>query len=399
MSIATLLSYGMGVESTCILVRWIVEPETRPCPLDQLIVITAQVGDEYANTGRDVELHVLPLLRKHQIRYVQVARHGHLEAEGITVLDDSRLPERVFLDGDFKLSDELKLNGTVPQYAGVHRCALKFKAWVIEEWLRRHISETVRHAIGYNSLEANRVARSEYAFAARMAFGFSTEETSRVTRSQEYDSLRRLAFYPLVEWGWTRGDCQDYLRTVLGVEWKKSACVYCPFNRLEGEAVERHRTHADQVAAAMVMEHVALALNPRASLYKNRSLIEVASATRNTAAVIEYRRQLDEAQWATYRVRRIFSAKGRADRAVERLQLFNTNRSAIERLAQLAEAEQRNVDCVGQIPYVWRERRTEDKYPCREEFLTAAPATVDTKARYGLPWFEERWASLQMRLF
>jgi len=386
MSIATLLSYGMGVESTCILVRWIVEPETRPCPLDQLIVITAQVGDEYANTGRDVELHVLPLLRKHQIRYVQVARHGHLEAEGITVLDDSRLPERVFLDGDFKLSDELKLNGTVPQYAGVHRCALKFKAWVIEEWLRRHISETVRHAIGYNSLEANRVARSEYAFAARMAFGFSTEETSRVTRSQEYDSLRRLAFYPLVEWGWTRGDCQDYLRTVLGVEWKKSACVYCPFNRLEGEAVERHRTHADQVAAAMVMEHVALALNPRASLYKNRSLIE-------------YRRQLDEAQWATYRVRRIFSAKGRADRAVERLQLFNTNRSAIERLAQLAEAEQRNVDCVGQIPYVWRERRTEDKYPCREEFLTAAPATVDTKARYGLPWFEERWASLQMRLF
>lgn len=25
--------------------------------------------------------------------------------------------------------------------------------------------------------------------------------------------------------------------------------------------------------------------------------------------------------------------------------------------------------------------------------------TVDTKARYGLPWFEERWASLQLRLF
>jgi hypothetical protein len=96
MSIATLLSYGMGVESTCILVRWIVEPETRPCPLDELIVITAQVGDEYANTGRVVELHVLPLLRKHQIRYVQVARHGHLEVEGNTILDDSRVPERVF---------------------------------------------------------------------------------------------------------------------------------------------------------------------------------------------------------------------------------------------------------------------------------------------------------------
>jgi hypothetical protein len=55
----------------------------------------------------------------------------YLEAAGITVLDDSRSPQRVFLDGDFKLSDELKQNGTVPQYGGVHRCALKFKAWVI----------------------------------------------------------------------------------------------------------------------------------------------------------------------------------------------------------------------------------------------------------------------------
>jgi hypothetical protein len=61
------------------------------------------------------------------------------------------------------------------------------------------------------------------------------------------------------------------LRTVLGVEWKKSACVYCPFNRLEGEAVERHRAHADQVAAAMLMEHVALALNPRATVQERES--------------------------------------------------------------------------------------------------------------------------------
>ena len=83
----TILSYGMGVESSAILVRWIVSPEARPCPLDELIVITAQVGDEYRDTGRDVENHVLPLMRANRIRYVQVARHGHLEADGITVLD------------------------------------------------------------------------------------------------------------------------------------------------------------------------------------------------------------------------------------------------------------------------------------------------------------------------
>jgi hypothetical protein len=33
-----ILSLGMGVESTAILVRWLTEPATRPCPLDKLIV-------------------------------------------------------------------------------------------------------------------------------------------------------------------------------------------------------------------------------------------------------------------------------------------------------------------------------------------------------------------------
>jgi hypothetical protein len=328
-----------------------------------------------------------------------VARHGHLEAAGITVLDDSRRPERVFLDGDFKLSDELGQNGTVPQYGGVHRCALKFKAWVIEEWLRLHIAQKVQHAIGFNASEANRVARSEYAFAARMAFGFSVNETSRVTRSQEYDSMRRLAFYPLVEWGWNRSDCLKYLRKVLKIEWQKSACVYCPFNRLDGEALDRHRAHPDQVASAMFMEHVALALNPRASLYKSRSLIQITSDTRNTAALDLYRQRLDESEWATYRVRRIFSAKGKADRAVERLELFGSGHLATERLTELAVAESRKVIWFGPNPYLWRETRTEDRYPCREEYLTVAPATVETKARYGLAWFEERWTSAQLRLF
>src|SRR5689334_3007279 len=45
-----ILSLGMGVESVAILVRWIMEPETRPCPLEDLIVITAMVGDEYDDT-------------------------------------------------------------------------------------------------------------------------------------------------------------------------------------------------------------------------------------------------------------------------------------------------------------------------------------------------------------
>ena len=178
----TLLSYGLGVESTSILLRWIMEPETRPCPLEDLIVLTAETGDEYVDTGHDVETHILPLMRRHRIRYVQVARHGHLEADGITVLDDSHNPARVYLEGDFKLSDELKLTGTVPQYAGTHKCALKFKAWVIEQWLEKNLREPARHAFGYNADETKRIAKSEYIEA--IAFGFNADERKRIEKEK-----------------------------------------------------------------------------------------------------------------------------------------------------------------------------------------------------------------------
>src|SRR4029077_15062454 len=145
----------------------------------------------YKDTAEDVEKYVLPLMRRHGIRFVQVARHGHLEADGISVLDDTRDPIKIFLDGDYRLSDELRRNGTVPQYGGVHRCALKFKAWVIEQWLETNLRGVPRQAIGYTAEETGRIARSEYAFGERIAFGFNADERNRISRSCEYNTLSR----------------------------------------------------------------------------------------------------------------------------------------------------------------------------------------------------------------
>ena len=398
-TVATILSYGMGVESSAILLRWIMNPATRPCPLEDLIVITAQVGDEYTDTGRDVNTHILPLMGALGIRYVQVARHGHFEADGITVLDDSRTPARVFLEGDYKLSDELKKNGTVPQYGGVHRCALKFKAWVIEQWLETNLRGRARHAIGYNAEETGRIARSEYAFGERIAFGFNADERNRISRSCEYNTLSREAFYPLLEWGWDRPACIDYILSVLGVTWKKSACVYCPFNALRDDAIERQREHPHQVADAMRIEHLSLALNPRATLYKGRSLIQITVEAGNDVAVDAYRKNIESEEWALYRVRRIYSGKGKADRAVEKLDIFENPAKARTALNTLSARSRVAVEELRGIPYVWRERRSETNFPTREEFLTIAPAAVETKARYGLDWFEVRWSALQLRLF
>jgi hypothetical protein len=121
------LSYGMGADSTAVLLRWLAEPATCPCDLDGLLVVTAMTGDEWPVTGRLVTEHILPRLREHRVRYAQVARAGPVQADGIAVLDDSRGPRRLHLAGAFRLSDELRAAGTVPQVAGVRKCSLKAK--------------------------------------------------------------------------------------------------------------------------------------------------------------------------------------------------------------------------------------------------------------------------------
>jgi hypothetical protein len=270
---------------------------------------------------------------------------------------------------------------------------------VIERWLDENIRGTARHAIGYTCEERGRIAKSEYAFAERIAFGFNIDEKNRVERSCEYNTFTREAFYPLLEWGWSREDCLDYLESLFGIRWKKSACVYCPFLALTGAAVDRHLEHPQQVADALLMEHVSLAFNPRSALYKSKSLFNITRASENVQALELYEKSLRSATWALYRVRRIYSAKGKADRSLEQWAQFGDRDAAFDALRRLAGKLGCDVEEAGPRAYAWRERRSETEYPTREELFSIAPATVPSKTHYGLEWFESRWTGMQMKLF
>ncbi|MGH9630730.1 MAG: hypothetical protein ACRD7E_20645 [Bryobacteraceae bacterium] len=139
------------------------------------------------------------------------------------------------------------------------------------------------------------------------------------------------------------------------------------------------------------MEHVSLALNPRAPLYKDRSLIQIALESRNASAIAEHRRLLAEHLWALYRVRRIYTAKGRANRAVERLEIFPDEAAARQALGRMEAERASDHDRNGEFLYLWRLRREENVYPSREEFFTIAPRLkegimtqpLDTALLYG----------------
>src|SRR5215210_2388658 len=202
-----ILSWGFGVESTAVLLRWLLEPETRYYSketleilkksdrvyfeLEDLTVIGSQTGDEHEDTQTLVQAYMFPLMRSHRIRFVEVARAGDLEEDGIIIIQDTREPYIFHREGAYKLSQHLKSVGTVPQYGGEHRCALKFKAFVIEYWLKYYFGRNdVCHVFGYNRDETERALRSTSGISKRneqvlIAFGYNTEETSRAGRNRE----------------------------------------------------------------------------------------------------------------------------------------------------------------------------------------------------------------------
>ncbi|MGR3280592.1 hypothetical protein ACSYAD_36670, partial [Acaryochloris marina NIES-2412] len=88
-------------------------PKTRPFnSFDELLLITAQTGNEHQSTKRLVETHILPLLRQHQIRFVQVAKAGHSKRDGYTVLSDTQNPYTCHIEGDYTLGHSLRIAGT-----------------------------------------------------------------------------------------------------------------------------------------------------------------------------------------------------------------------------------------------------------------------------------------------
>jgi hypothetical protein len=390
----TILSYGMGVESSTLILRWMDNESLRDFDLaEDLIVITAQVGDEYPDQKILLEKHILPRMRPHRIRYVQVARAGHLEAEGIVVLDDTRQPRRVYLDGAYRLSQELRAAGTVPQFAGDHRCSLKFKKFAIELWIQQEMAgEYYRHALGYNAEEQKRVEKSERAFAehqpVRIAFGFNSDEGVRISKAQRYDTPLRHGWYPLVEWGMNREDCLRYLKEVTGETWPKSACVACPFNALKQDGIARMRQFPEQVAEALLLEHQSLSFNPRGTLYRGRTLLSIITNNHHTEALQLFRMRLEAVRYALYRVRRIYKAAGHADRAVEKLMTG----SRAEMIACFEQSSSRlEVRVEHDIRYGYVRKRKPDRYPSVEEFFVVAPAVVESKTRYGFEWFEAKW--------
>lgn len=150
----------MGLDSTALLLRWILEPQTRDFELDDLALCTSMTGNEFFSTYRDVTQHVLPVLREHNVRFVQIARSQRKTTKaggGVVVLDDSRQPQQLHIQGQYTLADEMLAAGTIPQLGGIRTCSIHSKGECLDPVIAGITAgNPFRHVIGYESGETNR---------------------------------------------------------------------------------------------------------------------------------------------------------------------------------------------------------------------------------------------------
>ena len=391
------LSYGMGVDSTSILTRWLTDPSSRDFDLADLIVITSQTGDEFKETGELVERYILPMLKAAGVRFVEIARAARSQKVAkYVVLQDTRSPERLHLQGGYTLADEMLESGTVPQTAGGHLCSIKSKAVPIEAWLLDEFgTDGRRHAIGYSADEYGRAKKDLRERDKRgmldlepryeLVLGYSAEETGRVDKAVRVraEKAQAAAFFPLVDWGWDRQACLDEIEKQTGAAWPKSTCTFCPFSQGKGEILGRFQSRPSEALTGLLMETTARALNPNAGkLYKTKALLEVLEADGNTEALALLDAELESTTWALYRVRRMWSATKKAGK-------FNAGRSVEivskgsrdEVLAQLEElAEKKGLELEREGD-VWRitVKDEEKAEGAQGEAFAIAPASATEK--------------------
>ncbi len=408
------LSYGLGYDSTDILLEYLRDPESYGLApdLSDLVVLHAVVGSEFDSTYTAVEQAILPRLRERSVRFVEVARRGRSLTDGYEVLSDTRAPYRLHRRGRFTLLDELETGGTVVQAAGGNTCSLKFKAHVLDGFVADAFAgATVGTAIGYNASERRRALKSERAQAK------ARPGTPPVALE-----------YPLVRTERSRSDVVRRVEEVTGRPWRRSACWFCTYSLSCGSMPEhllRLREEPAAAARTMRLEYVSMALNEHGSLYPNKEPLHAqVVADGNAAALGEFEALLnDPAQdWAVYRVRRVYTA-GRIrqcrekhpddcieqrcrDRALKgtpwrslTIVATGTRTACADRLREEAaqagaalERDRRHGVPIDRC-YV---RRLPDpmRFGSAEEFLVCAPATAVEKARRNFPKVWRRVAVL-----
>ena len=438
------LSYGLGWDSTCLGLMLLFEPELRDFALEDFIWITGQTGKEWARTRYLVETYIIPILREQGVRYLQAARRGYKNKEGIVILSDSLDPQydstQCYTDckGGYNLQQRLLEAGIVPLKANGRRfCSNWFKQFVCDTLVQLLVGQHPRRRlIGFRADEEQRalkdhsygkeqliVTPTEAEF--RYLLGFRADEVQRAAQDQQNSQFREVFEFLLIKWGIKEAECHKYVVERLKVQWRRSACTICCFSGQSGSRALMQASFAAQPEAgaeACWLEFVAMCMNPTQKLYGKTSVQDLLIRGGNTEAIDQFQALVDNWQhWAVYQVRRVFyfpkpsrkqkkataatttntkkqrkasTPKPRAMRKTEVLSRASSQAEALTQLQALATEHGFEVERSDYAYRVWVQKRAETGI-CTETIWVVCPAVVN---EFHRPGFDTKWAEVTLEL-
>lgn len=208
----TMLSYGGGQDSTTILYKCIYDPEFRKkyAPGD-LIVVMADTKNEHKETY-DYVYTVMDLCEQHKIPFIMVEDYA---------------------TGDWRhgLIAFYEAKNVVGSKAFRKTCTMRLKINPIYNWLDEYLHEKYETTVFSNKKAIRQFALNHGKI--NVLIGIAREEEKRAGTNEESkdrwmrESINKV--YPLIEIGYNRQDCQDYIESVGHEIPMPSNCILCPF--------------------------------------------------------------------------------------------------------------------------------------------------------------------------
>lgn len=400
------LNLGMGFDSSFFLVDFLENSKSpfRQMGIEELVVISSQTGNESVLVKRQMEELIYPILRKHNIRTVQIARASDSLTDGFMVLDDTTQPTICYTRPTvekpyWSLGNDLLVSAAVPQIVKGNRiCSDKFKIQILDKWHTLHCPGCSR-IIGFNADEGDRIAKDP----CSEIIGFNADEGDRLARKESFVKLKKsrlghLNIYPLYQYGYTRAMIEERMGDRFGKgNFSLSACTFCSFSQIcgGGESVkERWDKYPDEAAEAAYIEYISICLNPRQTLHVGGKSV-VQRKMLNATAVELFNHLIESATWKLYHVRRIrnIPTKGKKKQTDRSTRIISVGSRAEMEAALLSRASQ------GDLKYCHHGilRLHFDAPTDCEEFMVVAPGepVEKQKNRFEGLWTERAfWALL-----
>jgi hypothetical protein len=148
----------------------------------------------------------------------------------------------------------------------------------------------------------------------------------------------------------------------------------------------------------MLVEYNSLCFNPRGHLYRDRALQDVIKRVNVEQALVEFAKLLAEIPWGLYRVRRIYTKKGKAMRHVEKMDSGTRLEMESASRGLMTAPHTHDVVTKRNIVYQHFAHREAGVYPTREGYYVVAPAFMDDKLRGTPAKFDRRWIRVGLGL-